>query len=205
MLVIAGPNGSGRTTLSSRLNIEKYSRGAAFLNPDNVARDQFGDWNSAEAMREAAIWTTVRREELLNARRPIAFQTVFSTYEKLDYLERAKRSGYFIRLFFVGTSDPRINAARVCARVMAGGHTVPIEKIVSRYRKSMQNLPLAIRLVDRVYIYDNSIEDIDARLCARTYGGQLRRIYGDLPDWVADAVEHLPRHPDLDLGDHDDD
>ena len=35
----------------------------------------------------------------------------------------------------------------------------------------------------------------------RALGGPLS---GD-PDWVADAVEHLPRHPDLDLGDHDDD
>ncbi|MET0790120.1 MAG: hypothetical protein ABW061_01240 [Polyangiaceae bacterium] len=30
--------------------------------------------------------------------------------------------GYFSRVFFVGTSDPRINAARVAGRVMQGGH-----------------------------------------------------------------------------------
>jgi predicted ABC-type ATPase len=202
MLVIAGPNGSGRTTLSSRLRIDKYSRGAELLDPDAIARSQFGD-TSDEAMVEAARWVTARREEMLNARKPIAFQTVFSTYEKLDFLERAKRAGYFIRMFYIGTRDPRINAARVCDRVVKGGHAVPIDKIVSRFRKSMANLPLAINLVDRAYIYDNSTDDTEARLCARTYSGQLRKIYGDQPDWVADVIEGLPRHADFALDDED--
>ncbi|MBX3158941.1 MAG: zeta toxin family protein [Deltaproteobacteria bacterium] len=200
MLVIAGPNGSGRTTLSSRLRIDKYSRGAELLDPDAVAREHFGDTSDA-AMVEAARWVTARREELLGARKPIAFQTVFSTYEKLDFLERARRSGYYIRMFFIGTRDPRINAARVCDRVMKGGHAVPIDKLVSRFRRSMANLPLAINLVDRAYIYDNSTEDVEARLCARTYSGQLRKIYGDQPDWVADVIEGLPRHADFALAD----
>jgi predicted ABC-type ATPase len=200
MLVIAGPNGSGRTTLASRLRIDKYSRGAELLDPDAVAMEQFQD-ASEHGMVEAARWVTARREELLAARKPIAFQTVFSTYEKLDFLERAKRAGYFIRMFFVGTRDPRINAARVCDRVIRGGHAVPIDKIVSRFRRSMANLPLAINLVDRAYIYDNSSEDAEARLCARTYSGQLRKIYGDQPDWIADVIEGLPRHPDFALAD----
>ena len=80
---------------------------------------------------------------------------------------------------------------------MAGGHTVPIEKIVSRYVRSMANLSSAIKLADRVYIYDNSVDDVEARLCARTQGGQLRKIYGPLPSWVADAIEPLARHPEF--------
>jgi len=104
---------------------------------------------------------------------------------------------YFVRLFFVGTGDPCINAARVAGRVMQGGHTVPIEKIVSRYGKSLAKLSPAIQLADRVYIYDNSVDDVDARLCARTVDGRLRKIYGPLPDWISDVVDPLPRHADL--------
>ncbi|MEO7095640.1 MAG: AAA family ATPase, partial [Polyangiales bacterium] len=96
---------------------------------------------------------------------------------------------------FIGTADPRINAARVAGRVMEGGHTVPIDKIVKRYAGSIANLSPAIRLADRVYVYDNSIEDAEARLCVRTMDGTLRKIYGDLPDWIAEAVSSLPRHP----------
>lgn len=39
----------------------------------------------------------------------------------------------------------------------------------------MANLAAAIALADRVYIYDNSVEGADARLCARTENGCLRK------------------------------
>jgi len=202
--VIAGPNGAGKTTLTGRLNIERYSNNAEYLNPDDVARDQFGDWNNPEDVMAAARWISTRREQLLSERQSIAIETVFSTYEKLDFLDRAKRAGYFVRLFFVGVDDPKLLAARIAGRVLEGGQTVPIEKIVRRYPRSMANLPRAIELVDRVYIYDNSVDGVEAQLLARTAGGKLRRLYADqVPAWVADVLDPLPRHADL-KGDDDD-
>lgn len=195
LLVIAGPNGSGKTTITARLREDHWSDGVEYLNPDEVARDRFGDWNEPSAVLAAAQWTEARREELLDARAGIAFETVLSTAGEIAFLSRARAAGYFIRAFFVGTVDPRINAARVAGRVMAGGHTVPIEKIVSRYVGSMANLSPLIRLCDRVYVYDNSIDDVEARLCARTEGSHLRKIYGPLPEWVEAAVLGLERHP----------
>lgn len=80
---------------------------------------------------------------------------------------------------------------------MQGGHTVPIEKIVSRYAKSIANASAVIPIVDRVYVYDNSVDGVEARLCARTRDGRLRKVYGLLPEWVADTVETLPRDSDF--------
>ena len=195
LLVIAGPNGAGKTTVTSRLREEHWSEGVEYLNADDVARDRFGDWNSPTAVMDAARWTTARREELLAARAGLAFETVFSAPDKIEFLARAKDQGYFIRVFFIGTSDPRINAARVAGRVMEGGHTVPIEKIISRYVRSMANLSGAIALADRVYVYDNSVDGVAASLCARTEGGLLRKIYAAMPDWVTDATSALEHHP----------
>jgi len=197
LLVIAGPNGAGKTTVTARLREERWSEGVEYLNPDEVARDRFGDWNSPAAILSAANWTTQRREELLAARAGIAFETVMSTDEKIDFIARAKDAGYFVRVFFIGTSDPRINAARVTGRFLGGGHAVPIEKIVSRHSRAMGNLAPAIALADRVYIYDNSVDGVEARLCARTQEGLLRKIYGPLPEWVSDAVLPLQRHPEF--------
>jgi predicted ABC-type ATPase len=197
LLVIAGPNGAGKTTVTARLREERWSEGVEYLNPDEIARDRFGDWNSPEAVLDAARWTESRREELLASGRGIAFETVFSTKEKVAFVQRARAAGYFVRIFFVGTSDPRINAARVAGRVMEGGHTVPIEKIVSRYERSMANLLPGIRLADRVYVYDNSVDGVDARLCARTQDGALRKVYGALPAWIDEVVSPLPRHADF--------
>ncbi len=194
LLVIAGPNGAGKTTITARLRAEHWSEGVEYLNPDEIARDRFGDWNAPGAVKRAADWAQARREELLAGGKGIAFETVFSAPDKVDFMRRALDAGYFLRVFFIGTSDPRINAARVAGRVMEGGHTVPLEKIVSRYSKSMANLAVAIALADRVYVYDNSVEGADAKLLARTSGGKLRKVYGELPPWIADAVDTLSKH-----------
>jgi predicted ABC-type ATPase len=194
LLVIAGPNGSGKTTITVRLRHEHWSEGVEYINPDDIARDRFGDWNAPKAVLDAARWAEARREELFAARGGIAFETVFSAPDKVEFLARARDAGFFVRLFFIGTRDPRINAARVANRVMEGGHTVPIEKILSRFERSLANLPVAIRIAHRVYIFDNSEDGVEARLCARTEDGQLRKVYGDLPQWVASVVGPLERH-----------
>lgn len=197
LLVIAGPNGAGKTTVTVRLRAERWSDGVEYLNPDDIARDRFGDWNSPAAVLQAARWSEERREQLLSGGHGIAFETVFSADDKIAFLQRARAADYFIRVFFIGTADPRINAARVAGRVIQGGHSVPIEKIISRHTRSIANLAAAIQLADRVYLYDNSVERVEARLCARTSDGSLRKIYGPLPTWVADTIEGLPRHPDF--------
>lgn len=195
LLVIAGPNGAGKTTITSLLQRDHWSEGVEYLNPDEVAEQRFGGWNSNAAVKQAADWVTERREQLLQGRQGIAFETVFSAPDKVDFLKRCGEAGYFTRVFFIGTSDPRINAARVADRVLRGGHTVPIEKIISRYARSMANLSAAIAIADRVYVFDNSTDGVEARLCARTQGGLLRKVYTALPGWVADVVEPLGRHP----------
>jgi predicted ABC-type ATPase len=125
LLVIAGPNGAGKTTVTARLREERWSEGVEYLDPDEIARDRFGDWNSPDAILKAAEWTKQRREDLLTQRAGIAFETVLSTDEKVDFLARAKDAGYFIRVFFIATSDPRINAARVAAMWLLFKHSAP--------------------------------------------------------------------------------
>ena len=95
------------------------------------------------------------------------------------------------------SSPPVINAARVAGRVMEGGHSVPIDKIVSRFVRSTANLSGAIHLADRVYVFDNSVDDVDAQLCARTQDGMLRKVYQVLPQWVSDAVDALKHHAEF--------
>ena len=49
LIVIAGPNGSGKTTITSKILRHEWLEGAVYVNPDHVAQDRFGDWNSPEA------------------------------------------------------------------------------------------------------------------------------------------------------------
>lgn len=73
-------------------------------------------------------------------------------------LKRAKSAGFFIRCYYVLTADPQINAARVLSRVAAGGHDVPRDKIISRYKKAVALLPQLVPVCDVCHIYDNSLD-----------------------------------------------
>ena len=98
---------------------------------------------------------------------------------------RAKEAGFFVRLFFVSTESPTINAKRVANRVLNGGHDVPIPKIISRYDKSIANCIALAKYVDRLYVYDNSIENTEARLLFRMSNGKVVKSYtDDVPDWA---------------------
>lgn len=45
LIVIAGPNGSGKTSVTSRLLKHEWMADSVYINPDNIAKDVF-DWNS---------------------------------------------------------------------------------------------------------------------------------------------------------------
>ena len=185
LIVIAGPNGSGKTTITSKILRHEWLEDAVYVNPDQVAQDKFGDWNSAEAVMQAAQYCEKQREECLVNKQSLIFETVLSSDGKVDFIRRAHDAGYFIRIFFVATNHPSINASRIARRVMKGGHDVPIAKVISRYYKSILNCKRCATLADRVYVYDNSIDDADARLLFRMTDGQLFKQYtDDLPEWA---------------------
>jgi hypothetical protein len=64
----------------------------------------------------------------------------------------------------------------------------PSTPIVGRYAKSIANLSAAIALADCVYVYVNSVDDQEARLCVRTESSELRKVYDPLPTWVEDTL-----------------
>lgn len=191
-MIVAGPNGAGKTTVTERGLRHAWFEGCEYINPDLIARDDFGDWNSPVAVRQAAEEATRRRQAAVAARRDLAFETVFSAPDKVDFVDQAMDAGFFVRLFFVGTADPSLNAARVARRVQEGGHDVPIPKIIDRYVKSIANCAAVAAVVHRLYLYDNSIDGAEPRLVLRASEGVVSKRYpGDVPQWMTPIVAAL--------------
>ena len=65
LIVIAGPNGSGKTTITSKILRHEWLEDALYVNPDQVAQERFGDWNSPEAVMQAAQYCEEQREQCL--------------------------------------------------------------------------------------------------------------------------------------------
>jgi predicted ABC-type ATPase len=194
LIVIAGPNGSGKTTFTNQVLRHDWSEGCFFINPDEIARHEFGDWNSPVAVMQAVVRAQELREECLREGKSLLLESVFSGPDKLDFIRQAKEADFFIRFFFISTDGPYINAARVTRRVMEGGHEVPISKIISRYNRSIANGAIAMTMVDRAYCYDNSIDDRDPKKLFRTRDGEVVKTYSDLRlhEWGQMMLEGLP-------------
>lgn len=199
LIVIAGPNGSGKTTITQQFLHHEWSEGITYINPDQIAKDIFGDWNSKEAVIKAANYCEEWRERCLKDRISFVFETVFSAEDKIDFILRAKEAGFFIRVFFIATKHPSINAARIANRVMEGGHDVPIAKIISRYFKSIMNCETIADKVDRLYVYDNSFDGENARPLFRLTNGVLGKMYViSVPEW---AHHILPKTDEIQIQD----
>ena len=185
MCIVAGPNGSGKTTTTEQLLKNEWGADSLYINPDNIAKEIYGDWNSTEAVLKAAQKATEQRYECLKNGTDFVFETVFSSAEKMDFVQKAKDTGFFIRVFYVCTESPLININRIAQRYLNGGHEVPISKTISRYYSSLENISKAIKIADRVYLYDNSVENAAPRLILRTVDGITAKQYTDtLPEWV---------------------
>ena len=65
LIVIAGPNGSGKTSVTSQLLKSEWVEDALYINPDIIAQEKFGDWNNQEAVINAAKYCEHLREKCL--------------------------------------------------------------------------------------------------------------------------------------------
>ena len=120
LCIVAGPNGSGKTSTTVQLLHNEWAENSLYINPDNIAQEQYGDWNSPVAVLKAAELATKMRYECLRKRQDFVFETVFSSDEKLAFVEEAKKAGFFIRIFFVCTNNPEINVRRITQRYLNG-------------------------------------------------------------------------------------
>lgn len=183
LVIVAGPNGSGKSELTRcALNLQ-YFPSDAYINPDEIAAKMPGGWHEQQNFLPAARRAQALRRQRLALHQDIVFETVFSSPEKIAFMQEARTCGYFVHLIFICTEDPAINAARVCRRVMENGHSVPIEKIVSRYFLSIQQASEAVSLVDVAHFFDNSLDGTAPRLVMEMHGRQIRH-YGPQPIWM---------------------
>src|ERR1700676_5046110 len=82
-------------------------------------------------------------------------------------LRDARRAGYDVTLIYVGLDDVDQCLRRVRALARLGGHDVPEIDVRRRFVRSIEALPDAIRLADRVVLYENS-DERPYRLVARS-------------------------------------
>jgi predicted ABC-type ATPase len=97
--------------------------------------------------------------EHLKRAESFAVETTLAGKNYLHMMLDARARGFEIVLIYIGTENVEINLARIRNRVLAGGHDVPEEDVRRRYRRSFENLPIAIKRADHAVLFDNSTKD----------------------------------------------
>ena len=175
ILVFAGPNGSGKSSLTLAWDII-----GLYINADDIMVKR--NCSALEAAQEAERL----RELCISELRSFTFETVLSTGRNLNLLTRAKTAGFHIESVFIMTADPELNVFRVKSRELSGGHSVPYDKIRSRYTKALANIPTLLSLSDIFRLVDNT-DTPEILLSKDAKGIQLR------PNqrWSAEALKQM--------------
>ena len=141
--IIAGPNGSGKTSAYEDLKIETSARSIWIINPDLLSariaqteRLSLAKANLA-AVRRIEAWL----ETSIGAYQTVGVETVLSTPKYRRLVKAAKAREFEFRLTYVILDSPDRNVERVKIRVRKGGHGVPETKIRERYDRSLRQLP----------------------------------------------------------------
>ncbi|MGH8086363.1 MAG: AAA family ATPase [Lysobacter sp.] len=163
MLVLAGVNGAGKSSVAGA---SLRSQGLDYYNPDEAtARLREAGIGAGDA--NAAAWQHGRRalEAAIEQRRNFAFETTLGGNTIPTLVARAC-DRHDVTIWFVGLDSPERHLARVAARVMAGGHDIPADKIRARWNGARRNLIALLPRLHELRVYDNSHEQPEGAVAA---------------------------------------
>lgn len=121
-------------------------------------------------------------KEHISQQESFAVETTLSGKSYLQMMVAARIHGFEVVLVYIGTENVEINLARIRNRVLAGGHDVPESDVRRRYKRSFENLPIAMERADHTILFDNSTEE-GYRLVA-VLGPSGSRRFEPIPDWA---------------------
>jgi predicted ABC-type ATPase len=156
LYVLAGVNGAGKSSIGGRL---LTNAGLTWFNPDAFARELIRRTGCSLATANSAAWGDgIRRlDEAVANRWSYAFETTLGG-RTVPLKIREAAPTHDVYVWYCGLQSADLHVRRVRARVAAGGHDIPEDKIRERYHTSVTNLIALLPHLTRLQVYDNSDE-----------------------------------------------
>ncbi len=153
--VIAGPNGSGKTTFAETFIVTSKPK-IPFLNPDLIAAG-FGPVDSDKASFQAGRVLLSEIKDKIKNGESFAFESTLSGLTYAAILKNAKLNGYTIIIYFIFLNKVSLNISRIKKRVAQGGHHIPTLTVKRRHLRCFENFWEIYRpLADEWLILDNT-------------------------------------------------
>jgi predicted ABC-type ATPase len=136
--VVAGPNGSGKTTFASTF-LPEYARCMRFINADLIAKG-LSPFDPERAAFQAGKIVLNQIQEYSRAGMDFGFETTLSglTYRKL--FRHLKDIGYSLHIYYLWIPSVGLAVMRIKERFRSGGHWVPERDVRRCYTRSLKNV-----------------------------------------------------------------
>lgn len=135
LLIVGGPNGSGKTTVAKQFS---ESRGIPYLGADAIA-EQLNPSNPANAAISASRTFSRTIRQLIAERQSFICESTLSGLTLKNFLGAARESGYAIEIAYLLVESEDLCLTRVAERVRKGGHDVPEVDVRRRFSRSLNN------------------------------------------------------------------
>ena len=155
IIIIAGPNGAGKTTFA-REYLLKEAHCPDFINVDLIAAG-LSPFDPGRAAIQAGRIMLSEIQRRVRKRESFAFETTLSGHVYARMIRGWRKSGYQVRLIFLGLPNSDVAISRVAMRVGQGGHNVSSAVVRRRFDAGLRNFQDMYKsLVDKWEWYDNS-------------------------------------------------
>ncbi len=153
--IVAGPNGSGKTTFAKSF-LTRDKAIPVFLNPDLIAAG-ISPVNDEQASFQAGRVLLADIKNRLASGESFGFESTLSGKTYLTLLKEARSGGYSITIYFLFVNSVDLSLKRIKKRVSEGGHNIPKSSVLRRQSRCFENFWNLYRpLTDDWYLFNNS-------------------------------------------------
>ena len=167
--IIAGPNGSGKTTFANEF-LPEYAKCPNFVNADLIAKGLSPFYPRTAAIKAGRLVLEQIRS-LAEKNVDFAFETTLSGKSYVRLIEALKNKGYTINLFFLWIPNADFALGRIKDRVASGGHDVPAVDVKRRFNRGIYNFFKYYKPLSDTWLLFNNADAIP-RLIAKEKDGK---------------------------------
>ena len=146
--LIGGVNGAGKSSLTGSLKAERTDLGV-IVDPDKITAETGGD------EYEGGKLAVERIERALADGINLTQETTLSGGYPKRLAKRAKETGYYIRLYYVGLDTLSESLHRIQNRVAKGGHDIPYHDVERRFSRRFADVVKLLPYCDEAKFFDN--------------------------------------------------
>ncbi|HME05775.1 MAG TPA: zeta toxin family protein [Bryobacteraceae bacterium] len=189
IFVVAGPPGGGKSTafpvsgfgvdfFNADDHASSLNQGSYLDIPRNI-RDQ------VNRLFEAFVLEHIKRGA------SCAFETTLRSEITFAQVALARRAGFTVEMRYVALSTFAAHLERVKMRADKGGHSAPEPVLRSIFEASIRHLPRAIREMDFIHVYDNSVWGGAPTVILQAESAEIIYLAEEVPAWLKGVLEQI--------------